>query len=655
MKITDGILLLCPLALAAMGACRSEAAPGDAGADTETDTGTDPSISDACPGDWNWTERTLDAAYLSGVWGRGAGDLYAFGGRTFAHYDGSGWSQVDCGGCAHVVAMGGPFDSALWAVARTGGLLRGDGAVFETVVEEISPGIPRDVWVGDDGVHILGYNGGDDWMPGHGFLVRFDGSDFETIIDAVIPEGLPNEPVALWGSGDTVFVVGRGGMALRVSGATVEQLATGTNEDLIDVHGVDGSDVWAAGSGGAVLHFDGSVWTAVDVSDLGERNVHAVHVAASGEVFLTASGRWWMDEPAVIDDGTWATTALYAGGADGFAELVPGFPGDPLGLWWHDGLLYMAGTHQGAHLAVQGQVGPPLYHEDFIGGIDRVAMNASGDLVAVHFHDIKQRIGGQWRWLSTSHDEDPSDVAAGTDGAFWVTAMNYDSDRPALWRVEDAELAPAPGFEQADAHLVSVAVDRETGEVWASGLSGDLGTEDFAVLPGLALVLRDGQWHDVSPPGVQGFVLVAGAAGGRAFAWCSDGLLVFDDGQWTGFPVAEGIEIGDIAVLSRDDAYFGGHQGLFHWDGEQLAAVPGAEGVRVFDLALDPGGVLWVAGERGFDSGEIVLLRLGAGGWQTMVEDGDGLFMGAVAPGPTAAVAASTSSFYEGACAAGGQ
>ncbi|HUU21145.1 MAG TPA: hypothetical protein VM389_01290 [Phycisphaerae bacterium] len=659
MKAVFLIAFFAWFVLLPFGGCQSGAGVGDAGADGDSDADSDSdtgAVDDACPGDWTWEKQALGAAYLSGVWGRGSDDLWAFGSDTFVHFDGQAWSPVVLDGWQDVAAVDGEFDGSVWALAGSW-LLRGDGLEFEpaaAVLESPFGGEGRDLWAGEDGVYVTGSVMLTSESPASVFLRRWDGTAFDTLVDPEVPDALQGQPVAIWGSGDVVFVVGSGGLALQVSGSVVEQLETGTTEDLVDVFGMDETDVYAAGSNGTVLHFDGVAWSPVEVPGLDGRTVHAVHATPSGEVFLAASERWWMDEPAVLDQEIWATAALFALEGGDFVELQPGFDGDPLGLWWDDGLLYVAGTRQGPHLEIQGQDGP-LYHTDYIGNVDALAVNANGDLCAVDFHDIKQRVDGQWRWLSTSHDEDPTDVVAGADGTFWITAYNFESDRPALWRVDGEALEPAPGLEMADAHLVAVAVDRETGEVWASGLSGDMNTEDFAALPGLVLVLRDDGWHDVSPPDVESFIFGISATGGRAFVSCSDGLLAFGDGEWTVILPENDPEFGYSAAFGEDDAYFGGHGGLFHWDGDQLAAVPGAEGVRVFDMALDPGGVLWVAGDLGLDpeADAVVLLRLGSGGWQTMIEDGGAMFMGAVAPGTTTAIAASTSSFYEGVCAAG--
>jgi len=641
------VIWVCALAAAGCG-IGDDKSLGDPGGGAGG--GTDSGVVDVCSGDWSWAKQPQDASSLLGVFGRTADDVYAFGPETFIHFDGQGISGVSCGDCAEVAAMGGPFDGALWALAHDGALLRGDGTSFETALASDATegmGALLDLWAGEDGVWIAGTSMLSSEGPFSVSLRRWDGASLETIIDCE-SAAFDSSRVYLWGAGDTVFLVGSSGLALRIEGSSVEQLDVGTEEDLVDVSGVDENDVWAAGSEGTVFHFDGASWSAVEVAGLGDRYVHAVHAAPTGEVFLAASARWWLDEPAVLDQEIWASAALFALDGGEFVELSQGFSGDPLAMWWGDDTLFVAGTRQGPQLEIQGRA-EALYHADYIGGIDALAMNADGDLCAVNYRDIKLRVDGAWRWLPISDDDEPTDVAAGLDGVFWVTADNHESDRPALWSVGSGEIAEAPAFDREDAHLRSAAVDRETGALWVSGSSGDLVNEDFGDLPGLVLVLRDDGWHDVSPPGATGYVWDVSPAGGRAFATSSsEGLLVFEDGAWS--TIAD-VSAGFVEARGPEDVFFTQDASLAHWDGAEISAVAGAENVRVFDMALDPGGVLWVAGDMGLDSGTIALLRLGGEGWQTMLTETDSLFMGAVASIGATTTAASTSSLYDGVCA----
>lgn len=64
-----------------------------------------------------------------------------------------------------------------------------------------------------------------------------------------------------WGSGaKDVWASGSSGALLHYDGATWSQVASGTTNALTEIHGTSVSDAWAAGTVGMVLHYDGRQW-----------------------------------------------------------------------------------------------------------------------------------------------------------------------------------------------------------------------------------------------------------------------------------------------------------------------------------------------------------------------------------------------------------
>jgi len=62
-----------------------------------------------------------------------------------------------------------------------------------------------------------------------------------------------------WGSsGSDVFAVGLNGTILHYNGSAWISMTSGTTEDLTDVWGSSGSDVFAMGFNGTILHYNGS-------------------------------------------------------------------------------------------------------------------------------------------------------------------------------------------------------------------------------------------------------------------------------------------------------------------------------------------------------------------------------------------------------------
>src|SRR5262249_8272312 len=66
---------------------------------------------------------------------------------------------------------------------------------------------------------------------------------------------------AVWGSGRSdVFVAGYGGTILHYDGSRWLPLSSGTTAELSGVWGSGPRDVFAVGEMGTILHFDGAAW-----------------------------------------------------------------------------------------------------------------------------------------------------------------------------------------------------------------------------------------------------------------------------------------------------------------------------------------------------------------------------------------------------------
>jgi hypothetical protein len=70
---------------------------------------------------------------------------------------------------------------------------------------------------------------------------------------------------AVWGaSGSDVFAVGEVGTIIHYDGSVWTSMDSGTTENLEAVWGSSGSDVFAVGWDGIILHYDGSSWTEME-------------------------------------------------------------------------------------------------------------------------------------------------------------------------------------------------------------------------------------------------------------------------------------------------------------------------------------------------------------------------------------------------------
>jgi hypothetical protein len=153
---------------------------------------------------------------------------------------------------------------------------------------EALPAAVLDVWLGDDEAIAVG---GDSDTP---LLLEWTGG--ATWLERALPAGIG----VLWWTwgepGADAFAVGDGGVILRRSAGLwrVEPM-DGLVADGITLYGVHGSsetDVWVVGgsltpgTAPAILHWDGTIWTAFDTSALPAVPLFKVWAAGTGDVWI---------------------------------------------------------------------------------------------------------------------------------------------------------------------------------------------------------------------------------------------------------------------------------------------------------------------------------------------------------------------------------
>ena len=105
----------------------------------------------------------------------------------------------------------------------------------------------------------------------------------------VFPAPTLRDLLAVWGTEEQLWAVGRGGTIVHFDGAQWHTPESGTTETLNAVFGLSPSDVWAAGDDGTALHFDGTTWSAVDVGTY-RGSLRAIWAAASDDVWFGGEG-----------------------------------------------------------------------------------------------------------------------------------------------------------------------------------------------------------------------------------------------------------------------------------------------------------------------------------------------------------------------------
>ncbi len=179
------------------------------------------------------------------------------------------------------------------------------------IVHEALPGALISVWgTSATDVWTVGGDPGDGTGP---FVLHFDGEGWTRL--ATGTEG------ALWWvhgfEGGPVLVGGEGGHILRYAGGAFEAMETPGTATVFGIWGSSPDDVWAVGGtmaagGGFVWRFDGSAWTEVAIPAEAEmQNIYKVWGTAADDVWLVGTGgllmHWDGSEMAVLPSGTTRT------------------------------------------------------------------------------------------------------------------------------------------------------------------------------------------------------------------------------------------------------------------------------------------------------------------------------------------------------------
>lgn len=324
---------------------------------------------------------------------------------------------------------------AVFAVGGDGS----DALVLEWTGDEwFAPALPAQArvlwwcWVGPDGQA---------WAVGERGTVLHRSGERWDLVDTAAAVNPNHTLYGIWGAGDRVFVVG--GSLSAPSDAVTIATYDGTwtavataglpDQPLFKVWGSAADDVWAVGTSGVILHFDGQSWTTVP-SPTSERLIAV----------------WGTDANAVYAVGGDATGLILSWDGTAWAELartperLSGLwtaPGRPLYVGGDRGFLARYGRNQ------DGAVSPGLATETVVQSDWCVhALHGGPDFVVGASSDLFGGGPGRWRGALLSHGErldGPVVRAPGPDAGPPADA-GADAVPPAD-AGQDAAVLPGPG------------------------------------------------------------------------------------------------------------------------------------------------------------------------------------------------------------------
>ncbi|HUS31569.1 MAG TPA: hypothetical protein VMZ53_23850 [Kofleriaceae bacterium] len=130
-----------------------------------------------------------------------------------------------------------------------------------------------------------------------------------------MPSGTSADLTAVWGAGaNDMFAVGTGGTILHYDGAGWSPMVSGTTADLMGISGSSSSFALAVGANGTILQWNGVAWTPMTTGTT--ERLNAVMVVSPARAFAVGTN----DTVLFFDGGSW--TKLVNAAAPGDEELL---------------------------------------------------------------------------------------------------------------------------------------------------------------------------------------------------------------------------------------------------------------------------------------------------------------------------------------------
>src|SRR5262249_47031270 len=96
---------------------------------------------------------------------------------------------------------------------------------------------------------------------------------------------------SVYGAGQSVWIVGEGGLALVAAAGSFIKVATPVKGNLLDVWGSADDQFWAVGDTGTVVRWDGMTWLKVPTARMGGvmQNLRAVWGSGDDDVWIVGT------------------------------------------------------------------------------------------------------------------------------------------------------------------------------------------------------------------------------------------------------------------------------------------------------------------------------------------------------------------------------
>jgi hypothetical protein len=233
-----------------------------------------------------WTEQFHGGNWYTSpnaLWGSSPADVFAAGNTNIWHYDGTQWQVTPrelelysaiWGSSPHDVVAVGVSDAS----RESGLILHYDGRTWEHEgggrgwypgsAYDVAGSSPSDVYV--VGIEWAPPDAPPEFDYSTSRVVHYDGNTWSTSFESKLISGTDAfSAAAVWANApNDAFLVGSGGGILHFDGTAWSPMISPTSQALYDVWGNSSSNVYAVGAGG-ILHYDGKTWTVIKNTDTG--------------------------------------------------------------------------------------------------------------------------------------------------------------------------------------------------------------------------------------------------------------------------------------------------------------------------------------------------------------------------------------------------
>jgi hypothetical protein len=272
---------------------------------------------------WDGTKGTTNA-----IWGTSGNDLYLAGetGKIWHLQDGW-WRTMPNDSTENLTCIWGLDKDHLFAAGEKGRVLKYDGLSWADMESPSSADI-KDIWGAASG-HLFA-------VGESGTFLHYDGSGW-----SALSSGFIHHLNDVWGvDSKTVYTVGDRGTILQYKEGVWTAMASGATENLKGIWGSAPDNIFSVGgsttydaqtyeyhSTYAILHYDGSAWTtmemgaSVDLNALWGSSANNIYAVGENGVILHYDGKAWsrVESPTTQElcaIGGSSATAIHACGED---------------------------------------------------------------------------------------------------------------------------------------------------------------------------------------------------------------------------------------------------------------------------------------------------------------------------------------------------